>query len=232
VNRIGVVLVEPKIEGNIGSVARVMKNFGFLQLTLVNPCKIGSSAHALSVHAQDVLEGARTVTTLNEAISKYDLAVGCTGITSSKRGEHTRTPALTPKELRDTLATRTGSTAIILGREDRGLENRELAECDIITNIPTKSEYTSMNLSHAAAVILYELSNPKPAQIETASKFEFNLLIDHFEKMMEESGYPPHKQDKTLLMLKRIFGRSILTPREVITLRGILRQAEWRFKKK
>jgi len=232
VNRIGVVLVEPRIEGNIGSVARVMKNFSFQELTLVNPCKISNDTRTLAVHAWDVVEGARTVPTLKKAIYDYDLVVGCTGITSSKTGEHVRTPALTPKELRDALSTRSGRIAIILGREDRGLENRELAECDIITNIPTSNEYTSMNLSHAAAIILYELSNLQPPQIEIASSFEFKLLIDHFSKMMEKSGYPPHKQDKTLLMLKRIFGRSILTTREVITLRGILRQAEWRFEKK
>ncbi len=224
-------LVEPRNEGNIGSVARVMKNFGFHELTLVNPCRIGGSARALSVHAWDVVEDARRVCTFEEAISRYDLRVGSTGITSTKGGEHVRTPALTPRELREILAARRGSTAIILGREDRGLEKRELAECEIITKIPTSSEYTSMNISHAAAVILYELSDFQPPRIETASRFEFDLLIDHFGRMMEESGYPPHKQDKTLLMLRRIFGRSNLTRREAITLHGILRQAEWRFKK-
>jgi tRNA/rRNA methyltransferase len=87
-----------------------------------------------------------------------------------------------------------------------------------------------MNLSHAVCVVLYELSNVTNGKVEVASSFEVDLLIEHFGKIMSESGYSMHKHDKTMLMLKRIFGRTLLTAREVVTFRGILRQIQWRFK--
>jgi TrmH family RNA methyltransferase len=229
---ISVVLVEPRFEGNVGSVARVMKNFGFTELILVNPCKLGSAARAMAVHAWDVVEKAQVVPSFQEAISRFDVVVGCSGVFSSNCSSHVRTPAISPAKLAELLSSRTGRTGIAFGREDRGLDNKELAECEIVTHIPTSSEYPSMNLSHAVAVVLYELSSVIPGSVEIASRFEVDLLIEHFGEIMKESGYPPHKMNKTLLMLKRIFGRSLLTPREVMTFRGILRQVQWKFKQK
>lgn len=227
-----VVLVEPRFEGNVGSVARVMKNFGFSQLCLVNPCALGDTARMMSVHAWDVIEKAHVTSSFKEVISGFDVVVGCTGVFSSNCGEHVRTPAVTPQRLAELLSSRSGRVALVFGREDRGLDNRELAECDIILHIPTSREYPSMNLSHAVAVVLYELCSVTPGEVEVASGFEVELLIEHFEEVMRESGYPAHKLDKTLLMLRRIFGRSMLTAREVITFRGILRQIQWRFNNK
>ncbi|CAD6494053.1 MAG: tRNA (cytidine-2'-O-)-methyltransferase TrmJ [Candidatus Argoarchaeum ethanivorans] len=227
---IGVVLVEPKFEGNIGSVARVMKNFDFPELILVNPCRTDDAARMLSVHAWDVIEHARIVSSFSESISGFDVVVGCTGIVSTNCGEHVRTPAVSPKKLVELLSPIPGKIGIVFGREDRGLDNNELAKCDIITSIPTSRDYQSMNLSHAVCVVLYELSNVTSGEVDVASGFEVDLLIEHFGKIMNESGYPGHKHDKTMLMLKRIFGRTILTAREVVTFRGILRQIQWRFK--
>ncbi|MDM7934954.1 MAG: TrmH family RNA methyltransferase, partial [Methanothrix sp.] len=98
--RLRVVLVEPMYDGNVGSVARAMKNFGFHDLVLVNPCKIDDFGRAMSSHARDVLEEARVVGTLEEAIAGANLVVGTTG----KRLEneerhlrlHLRVPCLTP----------------------------------------------------------------------------------------------------------------------------------------
>lgn len=224
------VLVEPKFEGNIGSVARVMKNFDFPELILVNPCRMGDAARMLSVHAWDVIEHARIVSSFSESISGFDVVVGCTGIVSTNCGEHVRTPAVSPKKLVELLSPISGKIGIVFGREDRGLDNNELAKCDIITSVPTSRDYQSMNLSHAVCVVLYELSNVVSGEVEVASGFEVDLLIEHFGKIMNESVYPVHKHDKTMLMLKRIFGRTLLTAREVVTFRGILRQIQWRFK--
>ena len=227
---ISVVLVEPRFEGNIGSVARVMKNFDFSELILVNPCKIGNAARMLSVHAWDVVERAHIVSSFSESISGFDVVVGCTGIVSTNCREHVRTPAVSAKGLAELLSPISGKIGIVFGREDRGLDNNELAKCDIITSIPTSRDYQSMNLSHAVCVVLYELSNITNGEVEVASSFEVDLLIEHFGKIMSESGYSRHKHDKTMLMLKRIFGRTLLTAREVVTFRGILRQIQWRFK--
>ena len=65
-----VVLVEPLYEGNVGSVARAMKNFGFHDLVMVNPCKIEDFGSAMASHARDVLQMARTYAGLPEALAR------------------------------------------------------------------------------------------------------------------------------------------------------------------
>ncbi len=77
---IRVVLVEPMYQGNVGSVARAMKNFGYSDLVLINPCELEGQARAMSSHARDVLEGARIVSTLEEAVKGADLLIGTTGV--------------------------------------------------------------------------------------------------------------------------------------------------------
>jgi tRNA/rRNA methyltransferase len=101
--RLRVVLVDPRYEGNVGSVARVMKNFGFHDLVLVNPCKIEDFGLAMAAHARDVLQMSRSFSSLQEALEGVSLVVGTTG----KRLEneqnhlrlHLRAPCLTPAEL-------------------------------------------------------------------------------------------------------------------------------------
>src|SRR5512138_3688519 len=160
--RLRVVLVEPMYDGNVGSVARAMKNFGFHDLVLVNPCKIDDFGRAMASHARDVLEGARVVGTLEEAVAGVNLVVGTTG----KRLEneerhlrlHLRVPCLSPAQLKDKLDGKNGDVALLLGREDIGLTNDELMICDMVVSIPTSEDYPIMNLSHAAALLFYELS--------------------------------------------------------------------------
>ena len=153
-----VVLVEPLYQGNVGSVCRAMKNFGFSDLVLVNPCKLEGEARAMSSHARDLLEGAVHVSSLSEAIEDASIVIGTTGITGMKFDEHIRVPAYNPRELKECLAGISGNIAVIFGREDNGFTNEELRMCDMITSIPTSDIYPVMNLSHAVTVILYELS--------------------------------------------------------------------------
>jgi len=86
--KIRVVLVEPMYQGNVGSVARAMKNFGYSDLVLVNPCKLEGEARAMSSHARDVLEGARIVSTLEEAVKGANLRIGTRGSKPENRGTH------------------------------------------------------------------------------------------------------------------------------------------------
>ena len=228
--QIKIVLVEPLYQGNVGSVARVMKNFGFHELVLVNPCKLKGEARAMSSHARDILENAKITYTFNEAISDASLVVGTTGMTSSKGDEHIRTPAYTPSELKDKLVGSNGTVAILFGREDNGFTNDELKSCDMIVHIPANDEYPVMNISHSVSVILYELSNIQGGEKPLAEPFDLKLLHEHLKELLEQMEYPAHKKDKTLLMFRRIFGRAQLTNREVQTLRGVLRIIQRRMK--
>lgn len=223
---IRVVLVEPLYQGNVGSVARAMKNFGYSDLALVNPCKLEGEARAMSSHARDVLENARITTTIEEAVKGADLVIGTTGILSLKHGEHVRMPVYTPSQVKEKLNGYSGTVAILFGREDCGFRNDELKSFDMILTIPTSPIYPVMNLSHSVAVVLYELSGIKSEENPLAAGFDLQLLYEHFGELLGKIDYPAHKKDKTHLMLKRIFGRAQLTPREVQTLRGVIREIE------
>ena len=217
-----VVLVEPLYQGNVGSVTRIMKNFGFSDLVLVNPCKLEGEARAMSSHARDILENARIVSTHEEAIEGANIVIGTTGITGSKIYEHIRMPYYVPRELKTKLAGMSGTVAILFGREDQGFNNDELKACDMILTIPTSDIYPIMNLSHAVGIVLYEMSDIEAGDIPLAEGFDLQLLHEHLEELMVDIEYPAHKKDKTMLMFKRIFGRAQLIPREVQTLRGVI----------
>jgi tRNA/rRNA methyltransferase len=228
--QIKIVLVEPLYQGNVGSIARVMKNFGFCELVLVNPCKLKGEARAMSSHARDILENAKITNTFKEAVKDASLVVGTTGMTSSKDDEHIRNPSYTPKELKNRLEGMDGKVAILFGREDNGFTNDELKLCDMIVHIPANEEYPIMNISHSAAVIFYELNNIQSGEKPFADPFDLKLLHNHLNELLEQLEYPSHKKDKTLLMFRRVFGRAQLTNREVQTLRGVLRIIQRRIK--
>lgn len=230
-----VILVEPMYDGNVGSVARAMKNFGFHDLVLVNPCKIDDFGRAMASHARDVLQMSQSFSTLPEALRGANLVIGTTG----KRLEHEqhhlrlhlRVPCLSPAELSDKLRGKDGTVALLLGREDCGLSSDELAICDMVVSIPTSAEYPVMNLSHSAAVLFYELSkngNENGASVEMASPESLALLRERARSLLQEISYPEHKVEFSSLMLRRIFGRAELTEREARTLLGIIKNIRWK----
>lgn len=219
---IRVVLVEPLYQGNVGSVTRAMKNFGFSDLVLVNPCKLEGEARAMSSHARDILENAKIVSTLEEAIDDCSIIIGTTGISGSRFDLHLRVPGYSPAQMRERLNGLNGRVAILFGREDNGFAKEELKKCDMIMTIPTSDIYPVMNLSHAVAVVLYELSEITNADTPLADPFDIQLLYEHLAELLNDIDYPEHKREKTELMLRRIFGRACLLPREVQTLRGII----------
>ena len=234
VPRIRIVLVEPMYRGNIGSVARVMKNFGLLDLALVNPCALGDESWAMASHAKDVLQNARVCRTVEEAVAGCDVIVGTTGARAFKKCDHIRTPALLPGEIRKQLEIFGAETrtAVLFGREDHGFRNDELALCTMIATIPTSHIYPVMNLSHAVGIMAYELTGARQAgTYKTADKEAFDNLCDHFRELLRDADYNQEKTESAVLMFRRIFGRAYLTPCEVSTLRGLLRAIQYPVRK-
>jgi len=233
--RLRVVLVEPLYDGNVGSVARSMKNFGFHELVLVNPCPIGDFGLAMASHARDVLQMARSYPTLPEALEGANITVGTTGKRLGKEQHHLRlhlrASSMTPRQLSEKLMGKTGTVALLLGREDCGLHSDELALCDMLVSIPTSHEYPVMNLSHSAAVLFYELcqvENEMAPEVEMASQESMRLLRERAGSLLLEIGYPEHKSEFSLIMLRRVFGRAELTEREARTLLGMINRIRWR----
>ena len=223
--QIDIVLVEPLYEGNIGFAARVMKNFGFHNMVLVNPPKMTVEATARASHAKDVLEAAE-VLTLDEVFARSNLAVATTGGLSKSVSNPMRMPYYSPAELREMIKDVDGRISILFGRENWGLNNDEIRRCDIVATIPTSPEYPIMNISHAVGVICYELAHLQRGDYMLASHKEMEGLYGHIGEFLGEIEHPIEKREATLLLAKRVFGRTKLTVREASTLHGILRRAE------
>lgn len=225
---IRIVLVEPLYEGNVGFAARVMKNFGFTDLILINPCTIGNEAKIRASHADDVLEHA-TVMTLDEVFATSHRVIATTGSLSYSACHPTRMPFYSPKELRDLIGDLEGTISILFGRENWGLSNEEVRRADIICTIPTSPIYPIINLSHAVGVICYELANLPKAVIPIATVEEMNHLYEHIDQYLDLVDHPGFKRESTMTLIRRVLGRCNLTWRECSTIHGLLRRSEWHF---
>ena len=235
-------LVEPKNEENIGAVARVLKNFGFYNLYMVKPpgSGIGSKARSVASHARDLLARARIVSAIEEAVEDASIVVGTTSKRGISRSKQLRMGALTPYQLKERLKeeNKDGILALLFGREDIGLLNEELKRCDMVVSIPTSPDYPVMNLSHAVAIVIYELrdmnTDTDTDTVTTSDALKLSSFEDkerlfrHIQTFLDEIEYKAHKKEKTMLMLRRLLGRAGLTTGEIQTLRGILRKAEWK----
>jgi TrmH family RNA methyltransferase len=223
---IDIVLVSPLYEGNVGFAARVMKNFGFFRLVLVDPCPIGNEARARAAHAADVLDHA-DLSTIEDIFARSNIVIATTGSVSKSVCTPMRMPFFTPEELREHIKTLDGRVSILFGRENWGLSNVEVKRCDLICTIPTTEEYPILNLSHAVGVLCYELSYLPRPEYALASPFEMGHLYRHIDRFLDAIGHPAFKREHTMIMIRRILGRSNLTTREASTLHGLLRRSEW-----
>src|SRR2546427_12262488 len=134
-----------------------MKNFGLSNLHLVNPKTVlGPSGRMRGGHAQDVLDSIIEHRSLKDALEGLHLSIGTTAQRSYAASNLVRKP-MTPRELGHVLKNRGGTVGIVFGREGTGLTNVELGQCDATLTIPAVSEYQTLNLSHAAAIVFYEL---------------------------------------------------------------------------
>lgn len=221
-----IVLVEPLYEGNVGSVARVMKNFGLSKLVLIDPCSLGNEARAMASHAQDLLDGAR-VCSLEEVYAQSALTIATTGEVSKTICNPMRMPYYEPSEIRSMIADIEGTISVLFGRENWGLNNSEVAASDLICTIPTSKEYPILNLSHAVGVICYELAHLPRGTYLLADRFERACLYEHISSFLDQIDHPPKKREVTMLLIRRLLSRTQLTPREVSIMHGLLRRTEW-----
>ena len=227
-----VAVVDPETPGNIGTIARAMKNFGFHELVLIDapPLARDGEAYGFAGHArEDVLPNHRRCS-FEELIEQYH-TVGFTAIPGENGTNPVRAPAVTLTELRDQLATVAGPTALVFGRERTGLTNDELTRLDRICTIPAAASYPTLNLGQAATIALYELAAltdaelQTPPEIERADEAAIERLYDQFETLLLQIGHTPEKQTKTMRLFRRLVARADPTDREVTTLTGVFRRA-------
>jgi len=233
VGSVSVAVVDAETPGNIGTIARAMKNFGVPDLYLVDPPELDpeGEAYGFAGHArEDVLPNAREVT-FDHLVENFH-TVGCTAVTNEDETSHVRYPFRTPRELADSLRGVAADTCLVFGRERVGLTNEELARLDEVCSVPASADYPVLNLGQAATVVLYELrgltleATQHPESVhERASEGEIEGLYDEFERFLVNVNHPEGKRAKTTRMFRRVLGRAHPTGREVSTLRGLFRRA-------
>ena len=155
-----VVFVECETPGNVGFLARTMANFGLKNLVLINPTKLTNEAYYQATHGKYIVENAKIYPTLDDFYQsqRIDFKVASTGMAGGSYNL-ARIP-IKPEELGKSINVE-NKTAILFGREGDGLSNKEIGDCDICVSIPTDPTYPIMNISHAAAIIFYELFKNK-----------------------------------------------------------------------
>jgi TrmH family RNA methyltransferase len=232
---IKIVLVETSHPGNIGAVARAMKNMAVDNLCLVNPKVFPSAdATARASGADDILANAKVYSNLPEAIADCQLVLG-----ASARCRSISWPELTPRECAEKVIIREpgNKVAIVFGRENSGLKNHELDLCHFLLRIPCNSEYSSLNIAAAVQVICYELFVAAGVQensrvgdkgdIPLASAEQMESFYGHLHQALVDIGFMHPDQSKSIMRrLRRIYNRNQLDTKELDILRGILRMSQ------
>ena len=228
-----VVVVDASEPGNVGTIARSMKNFGLTDLLLVDPpADLGPGTEAYGFAGQareDVLPNAREVT-FDHVVENYH-TVGCTAITNEDATKHVRYPFRTPAELADSLGDVDADTAVVFGRERVGLTNEEMSRLDEVCSIPAAADYPVLNLGQAATVVLYELRELTVEETQhpgnrhdRADEATVEGLHEQFAEFLTAIDHPEEKRGKAQRLWRRFVGRAHPTGREARTLRGIFRR--------
>ncbi|BCG65145.1 MAG: tRNA (cytidine32/uridine32-2'-O)-methyltransferase [Methyloprofundus sp.] len=229
---IRIVLVATSHPGNIGAVARAMKNMCMSELYLVTP-KIFPSADATSraSGADDILASAVLCDTLEEAIADCEIVIG-----ASARSRTISVPDESPRVCAERLAieAQDKKIAILFGRENSGLKNHELDLCQTLLSIPSNAEYSSLNIAAAVQVVCYELlvasgqtaAKPEKREAPLANSAQMESFFEHLYQALDEIGFiNPEKSTSIMRRLRRVYHRAALDTKELDILRGILKKS-------
>ncbi|MGH8139978.1 MAG: RNA methyltransferase [Steroidobacteraceae bacterium] len=235
---IRIVLVEPSHPGNVGAVARAMKNMAFEDLVLVRPKLFPhSEATARASGAGDVLARARVVDSVAESLA------GCgfvAATTSRDRDQNFRIADVREAAARIVSEAHRAPAAVLFGAERTGLTNEDLEAAHILIRIPANGAYASLNLAMAVQLVTYELFRaqgakvvPLPSSVPLANPDEMDKLYIHLAEVLEEIDFRDRTQSGTNLMarIRRFLQRAELDQNEVNILRGMLTAVQHRRRK-
>ncbi|MDH5370156.1 MAG: RNA methyltransferase [Gammaproteobacteria bacterium] len=233
-SNIHIVMVGTTHPGNIGGVARAMKNMGLSRLSLVAPEAPfpHAKARARASGAVNVLENTQVFSSLEEAVADCSLVIG-----ASARMRTLPWPVVDPRECasRAVNVENDAEVAIVLGRENSGLTNEELELCQLLVTIPTNPDFSSLNIAAAAQVLCYEIrlaaGLDKVPEDEPdsplATSAELEGMFAHFEEALTELDFlKPDNPGQLMRRLRRLFTRTGLERLEVNILRGIMTAAQ------
>ncbi|WP_444999195.1 RNA methyltransferase [Halomonas mongoliensis] len=234
---IRIVLVQTFHPGNIGAAARAMKTMGLSDLVLVNPRQFpDAEASRLAAGAEDLLEGARVVGSLAEAVTDCVQVVGASARLRSLPLPHYDEPDAMARELVEHAAS--DPVALVFGRERSGLTNDEIRLCSHQVSIPANPDYGILNLSQAVQVLAYEVFKAwrqrpgsgyrpqRPEEERAPSREQLGHFHDHLARVMRESGFLTQPHARTEAQLQALFARAQPSRKELSLLRGLLASLE------
>ena len=218
---LNVILLRAEKPGNIGAIARVMKNFDLDKLILVNPqCNhLSKEARNRAKHAQDVLENAKVL----KKIHKMDYLIA----TSAKRGSmyNPRSP-LTPNEVAKKIP-KNCNVGLLIGPEGKGLSNKEILDADFLVTIPASKKYGTLNVSHACAILFYEFFGKGQILQEPASPIDKKELVKLVHKKINKMKFATKEKKATQkIVWKRLLSKAFLTKREAFVLFGFFKKVK------
>ena len=230
-----VVLVRPTVAGNLGAAARVMRNLGLTDLVLVAPeaDPADRNARQLATHGEAILENARVVADLGDAVADCVLIAGTSARTGGPfRRQSVGTPVQIMPYLIEALAQ--GPVALVFGPEPSGLSNAEVTRCHHLIHIPTDPTYPALNLAQAVAICLYALRRAWLARSEPATRpapapfADQERMFARLRSALEAVHFLYGANADTLMhALRHLIGRAGPTPMEVDVLLGLARQLHW-----
>lgn len=224
-DNVSFVLVKPKEPGNIGASARAMKNMGFHRLELLNPPVLADEARWMACNAVDMIEKAAVHSAFKDTIKDKSLIVGTTKRLGRRRG---LILPLNEGIKKIHAVSKKNRVAILFGREDKGLKNREVEECDFLMTIPTDRRSPSLNLAQSVLLVAYELGRKtyKKMSPKVVERNELDVLYRHICSALEVLDYNEALATKIMKGLKHLIGRAGLTEWELRMLHGLCSQIE------
>ncbi len=189
------ILVEPTVPENVGASARAIKTMGFKSLRLVNPCNyLDDKAQMLAHGSVKILKNARVFSNLKDALHDIDFVIGTTAKKRLVKNEYYT--CLEIYELIKRKSKTVNNTAIVFGRESKGLLNSEIKQCDIVSSIPMKTKYPSLNLAQTVMIYAYSLSplalgESKPDK-KTVDQSQMLVLKENISRLMKTIGIKPN----------------------------------------
>lgn len=222
---ISIILVRPKTPGNIGAIARSMANFDLNRLILIDPqCDhLEKEAMDRACNAKTVLKKAKILTWTQAK------KLGTLIATTAKLGTdyNIKRAPITPEDLSNTIK---GNIGIVFGTEDIGLTNIEVNKCDFVVSIPASKKYPTMNLSHAATILFYELfknvkQNNLTDRFTQASDKDKEIIQENVNQIFDRFKFATDSKKETQKKVwKRIMAKAMLTKREAFAVLGLLKK--------
>jgi tRNA/rRNA methyltransferase len=247
-----IILIQSENAGNIGAIARVMKNFGFNNLIIFNPCEsveriLSYETDGFAMHGKDILQSSEIITLINQEdhytelkklLSRFNLIIGTTA-----KGIHYRNVrrlSIFIEDLELPISSDPLEIGILFGKESRGLNNKEIELADILVRIPASEKYPTLNISHACGIILYEIFKKLKSMtlgrgihpVILATKEDKGYLYKTIQNLIDILKIRSYKKENVLISFKNVFERALISTKELSLILGLFSKINSILKKK